>query len=183
MQPIRCLERTLRSIASPQHYLFSLADLSTILPGHDRNAITQIASRAIAAGFLARACHGIYLLADTPRTGLELFHIAAKLRAGFFNYISQETVLSDAGIISQIPVSRVTIMTSGRCAHIPCSAFGTIEFTHTKRDLVSISSRLDYDGQRRMLCAPADIAWEDLRAAGRNSHLVDKEALVEYLAR
>lgn len=74
-------------------------------------------------------------------------------------------------------------MTSGRSAHIPCGTFGTIEFTHTKRDLASLSSRLDYDGQRRMLCAPDDIAWEDLRAARRNSHLVDKEALVEYLAR
>lgn len=103
MQPIRCLERTLRSIASPQNYLFSIADLSTILPEHDRNSITQIASRAIVAGFLARACQGIYLLADTPRTGLELFHIAAKLRAGFFNYISQETVLSDAGIFPRSP--------------------------------------------------------------------------------
>lgn len=183
MQPIRCLERTLRSIASPQNYLFSIADLSTILPGHKRNAITQITSRAIAAGFLTRACQGIYLLADTPRTGLELFHIAAKLRAGFFNYISQETILSDAGIISQIPLARVTIMSSGRSAHIPCGSFGTIEFTHTKRDLVSLASRLDYDGQRRMLCAPVSIAWEDLRSARRNSYLEDKEAFVEHLTR
>jgi predicted transcriptional regulator of viral defense system len=183
MQPIRCLERALRSIASPQNYLFSIADLSTILPEHDRNAITQIASRAISAGFLSRACQGVYLLADTPRTGHELFHIAAKLRAGFFNYISQETILSEAGIISQILVSRVTIMTSGRSAQIPCGTYGTIEFTHTKRDLASLASRLDYDGQRRMLCAPVGIAWEDLRAARRNLHLVDKEALVEYLAR
>ena len=183
MQPIRCLERTLRSIASPQDYLFSIADLSTILSGHDRNAITQIASRAIAAGFLSRACQGVYLLADTPRSGLELFHIAAKLRAGFFNYISQETILSEAGLISQIPISHVTIMTSGRSAYIPCGTFGTIEFTHTKRDLVSLASRLDHDGQRRMLCASVEIAWEDLRAARRNSHLVDKEALVEHLAR
>ena len=183
MQPIRCLERTLRSIASPQNYLFSIADLATILPGHDRNAITQIASRAIAAGFLLRACQGLYLLADTPRAGFELFHIAAKLRAGFFNYLSQETVLSDTGIISQIPVNRVTIMTSGRSAQIPCGSFGPIEFPHPKRDLVSLSSRLVYDGQRRMLCAPVDIAWEDLKAAHRNLHLVDKEALVDYLAR
>jgi len=182
MQPIRSLERTLRSISSPQNYLFSLADLATILPEHDRNGLIQIASRAIAAGFLSRACKGLYLLADTPRTGLELFHIAAKLRAGCFNYISQETILSEAGIISQIPVSRVTIMTSGRSAHIHCGAFGTIEFTHTKRDLACLSRRLGYDGQRRMHYAPVVIAWEDLRAARRNNHLVDKEALGDYLA-
>lgn len=72
-------ERTLRSISSPQNYLFSLADLATIRPEQDRNGLIQIASRAIATGFLSRACKGLYLLADTARTGHELFSIAAKL--------------------------------------------------------------------------------------------------------
>lgn len=34
-----------------------------------------------------------------------------------------------------------------------------------------------------MHCAPVNIAWEDRRVAVRNNHLVDKEALVDYLTR
>ena len=31
-----------------------------------------------------------------------------------FNYISLETALSDEGVISQIPINRITIMSTGR---------------------------------------------------------------------
>lgn len=176
MQPIRNLERALRSLATPVQYIFSLADLANILPGHDRDSVTMVASRAIKAGILLRPCRGIYLLADTPRNGRELFHIAAKLRAGFFNYISQETALSEAGYISQIPLGRITLMSSGSSAHIACGPFGSIEFTHTKRNIVLLSPRLSYDADCRMLRASVEVALEDLHAARRNLHLVEGEA-------
>ena len=100
MQPMRFLESTLRRIATSEAYLFSLADLEAILPDHSHDAIKMIAGRAVKAEILVRACHGIYLFDQVPRKkGRELFHIAAKLRAGFFNYISQETALSDLGVI------------------------------------------------------------------------------------
>ena len=175
MQPIRNLERVLRAVATSANYLFSLSDLASILPEQDRNAVTMVASRAIKAGILIRPCRGIYLLADTPRNGRELFHIAAKLRAGFFNYISQETALSDAGAISQIPISRITLMSSGNSARIGCGQYGSIEFTHTKRDLAALSPRLSYDADCRMLRASVEIAWDDLRAARRNLHLMERE--------
>jgi hypothetical protein len=181
MQPIRTLEQVLRSIMTPHDYLFSLSDLANILPNQDRSALKMVVSRAVGTGVLVRACHGIYMLADAPRTGLELFHIAAKVRAGFFNYISQETVLSDAGVISQLPINHATIMSSGASAVLNCGNLGSIEFTHTKRDLVALSPRLVYDESRRLLCATVEVAWEDLRSARRNRHLVDEEALDDLI--
>jgi hypothetical protein len=177
VQPIRSLERALHDLSNGAGYVFSLADLASILDGKARNAVTMVASRAVKSGILIRPCRGIYLLADAPRNGRELFHIAAKLRAGFFNYISLETALSEAGAISQMPISRVTLISSGPSARIACAPFGTIEFTHTKRDLAALSPRLSYDAECHMLRAPVEVAWEDLRASRRNLHLVDKEAL------
>lgn len=174
MQPIRLLELTLRSFATPSGaYLRSVADLASILPDLDRPALRMVLARAVKSGVLIRACHGIYLLADTPRNGNELFHIAAKLRAGYFNYVSQETVLSDHGIISQIPLQHITLMSSGASGIVDCGRFGKIEFTHTRKSLGTLSASLAYDADRQLLCANAQLALEDLRVAGRNIHLVD----------
>lgn len=58
-------------------------------------------SRAAKSGVFERVCRGIYVnpRAAYPR-GLMLYHTASKLRAGNFNYLSLETLLSDAGVIS-----------------------------------------------------------------------------------
>jgi len=182
MQPVRVIESVLRSLSSPDGYIFSVADLASILPDHDRSSLKMVLSRAVRSGILVRACHGLYIPADTRPNGRELFHIAAKLRAGYFNYISQETVLSDFGIISQIPIQRITIMSSGSSGEVNCGRYGTIEFTHTKRSLTELSPSLAFDAGRRLLCASPRLAWEDLRAARRNLQLVDEGALHEYIA-
>jgi len=52
--------------------------------------------------------------------GLVLFHTGARLRASGFNYISLETILSDAGVISQIPMNWITLMSSGRTTTVSC---------------------------------------------------------------
>ena len=81
MQPMRFLESTLRGLASPGTYMFSLANLEAILPDHSHDAVKMIAGRAVKAEILVRACHGIYLFDQVPRKkGKELFHIVAKLR-------------------------------------------------------------------------------------------------------
>jgi hypothetical protein len=72
-------------------------------------------------------------------------------------------------------------VSSGSSGTVDCGRFGEIEFTHTKRALESLSSRLGYDARRRLLAADASLAWEDLRAARRNLHLVYEEALHEHL--
>jgi len=109
------LSEILKRVTDTNHYLFTLSDLTSALPNLSRSALLVVLSRAIKGGLLKRVCRGLYLYPDTdPGDGLLLYRAAARLRAGDFNYLSLESVLSDAGVISQIPIAWITLMSSGR---------------------------------------------------------------------
>ena len=180
MQPIRHLERLLGDLASPDHYLFTTADLQAACPpGTDP---TLLLHRAHKAGILQRVCRGIYLYprVAVPR-GRVLFHAAALLRANEFNYISLETALSDAGLLSQIPIDRITLMSSGRTNVIRCGAYGRIEFIHTARRPEDVAAQLAYDSACRLWRAVPALALRDMRATRRDLSLVHPEVAHELV--
>lgn len=174
MQPVKQLTRSLVSLASPEHYLFTQADLQALLPDLSATALKTLLSRAAAEGHLARVCRGIYLYerVDFSR-GLLLFHVAARLRANTFNYISLETALSDAGVISQMPINCITIMSAGRSNRIDCGAWGTIEFVHTRKRPEAIADQLHYDARCHLWRASTALALQDMRTTRRNMDLID----------
>lgn len=174
MQPIKQLTRTLAELASVEHYLFTLTDLRALLPALSETAFKTLLSRAVSGGHLARVCRGLYLYerVDYPR-GLLLFHAAARLRADTFNYISLETALSDAGVISQIPINWITLMSAGRSNIIRCGAWGTIEFVHTRKRPDEVAGQLSYDRRCHLWRASVTLALQDMRATRRNMELVD----------
>ena len=180
MQPIRQLERLLADLATPEHYLFSAADLQAACPPSSNPAV--LLSRATKAGILRRVCRGIYLYPRTnyPR-GRILFHAAALLRASAFNYVSLETALSDAGILSQIPMDCITLMSSGRTNQVACGEYGRIEFIHTARRPDDLAGQLAYDGDCRLWRASPSLALRDMRATRRDLSLVDPEVLRELV--
>ena len=105
MQPIKMLSQWLVNNTNHEHYLFTLFDMRSLFPQLSDSAFKTLMSRAVRSELLTRLCRGIYLYKSAlPKDGLLLYHIAALLRADNFNYISLETVLSDAGVISQIPL-------------------------------------------------------------------------------
>ncbi len=133
-QPIKTLAEWLGKNAGPERYLFSLRDLSPLCPDLSDGAFKTLLSRAAKLGILERLCRGIYAYKISDySSGLALFHAVARLRNREFNYIGLETVLSDAGVISQIPVNFISIMSSGRSGKVSCGRFGRIEFIHTER--------------------------------------------------
>lgn len=174
MQPLRQLSQTLDMLADETSYLFTPADLRASLPGLTSGAFKALLSRAHKTGVLQRVCKGIYLY---PRVnypaGLVLFHVAAKLRADTFNYISLETVLSDAGVISQIPLNWITLMSAGRSHIVNCGRFGHIEFVHTKRRPADVADQLHYDPDRHLWCASVALALHDMNLTRRSTDLVD----------
>lgn len=174
MQGIKILRTALETLCNSEHYLFALSDLRTLFPGKSDNAFKTLISRAQRDGLLQRVCRGIYLYdrVDFPR-GYVLFHTASRLRAGHFNYLSLETVLSDEGIISQIPINRITLMSSGRSHIVSCGKWGSIEFIHTKKQPSRISSRLHYNSDLKLWRAENDLAIEDLKTVGRNLDLIN----------
>ena len=181
MQPVQRLTRTLAQISSPEHYLFSLSDLRGAVPDISDTAFRKLLSRAVSGGLLTRICRGLYLHgADYPR-GLVLFHAAARLRADAFNYLSLETILSEAGVISQIPLNWITLMSSSRSSVIRCGDWGTIEYVHTDKPPDAIQDQLQYDRRYGLWRASVALAMQDMRATRRNLDLIDKEVLNELV--
>lgn len=170
MQPIKKLTKILSLLADDERYLFSFVDLKGAMPGQNPGAFKALIFRAVKDGLLKRICRGLYLY---PRVnyaaGLVLFHAAARLRASAFNYLSLETALSDAGVISQIPMNWITVMSSGRSNIIDCHEFGHIEFVHTKKLPAALVKHLTYDPDCRLWRASVDLAIKDMRTTGRST--------------
>lgn len=174
MHPLKHLSKTLAALASADHYLFTRSDVSALLPELSVGALKALLSRAVKDGLLSRVCRGVYLYerADFPR-GQILFHTAARLRADTFSYLSLETVLSDTGAISQMPMQWITLMSAGRSAVIRCGGWGTIEFVHTRKTPELVTDQLHYDSRCHLWRASLALAMQDMRATRRSLDLVD----------
>ena len=182
MQPIKQLAQVLANLADAEQYLFSLRDLSATIPEQNSTAFKALIGRAEKNGLLRRVCRGLYLYPKVNYpAGLILYHAAARLRANEFNYISLESALSDAGVISQIPMNWVTLMSSGRSYIVDCGAFGHIEFIHTKKSLDRVASQISYDQRCRLWRASVALALRDMALARRNTDIVDWEVARELI--
>ena len=180
MQPLRQLEATLRSLVDRERCVFAPSDLAGAVPGCGQLAV--LLSRAAKVGLLRRVCRGIYLYPVREYAAEHLlFHAAARLRAGEFNFLSLETVLSDAGVISQVPFNWISVMTSGRSHVVDCGDFGHIEFVHTVQRPDEVRGELTYDPERHLWRASVQQALRDMRATRRSMELVDEEVLHELV--
>lgn len=182
MNPLRQLSEALKGLTSPEHYLFTLSDLGCVFPEHSRDNLQVLLGRAVQAGLLHRVCRGLYLYPDAnPNDGLLLYHAAARLRAGEFNYLSLESVLSDAGVISQVPMGWITLMSSGRNRILDCGRFGRIEFIHTSRSATDLAGALSWDNRCHLWRASVALALQDMKFTHRNRDLIDWEVANEFV--
>ena len=180
MQPLKQLAQSLRVLADREHCVFAPSDLAAAVPECGQLAV--LLSRATKAGLLKRVCRGIYFYAvpDYPAEHL-LFHAAARLRAGEFNFISLETTLSDTGVISQVPMNWICLMTSGRSHVVDCGDYGHIEFVHTAQRPDDVGDELSYDSERHLWRASVRQALRDMKATRRSLALVDEEVAREFI--
>jgi len=182
MQARRQLIDTISQLATPQACLFTPSDLRSILPGHSEIAFKTLMSRVVREGYLSRLCRGLYLYEKAKADrGLILPHAAAKLRSLDFNYLSLETVLSDAGVISQIPINRIMVMSSGRSGVIDCGRWGSIEFIKTRQRPEELIQNMKYDPIMRLWRANVAQALRDMRATRRNLDLIDWKVAHEFV--
>ena len=174
MQSAVKLRFILERLADSEHYLFASCDFAAAFPELHTSALNALLSRAARTGLLERVTKGIYIYTkvDYPR-GLELYHTAARLRADNLNYISLETALSDAGVISQVPLGWITLMSSGRSHTVACGRFGAIEFVHTQRPVGDLEGRVSYDHRCRLWRADISLAVSDMRRTRRPLGLID----------
>ncbi|TDX32149.1 hypothetical protein DFO67_10298 [Modicisalibacter xianhensis] len=110
--------------------VFTLRDLAKLFHEDSPKTLQEGLRRH---GILEGVSRGVYVYAQshTP-DAYRLERIARAMRRGEYNYVSLESALSEYGAISQIPVDRLTVMTTGRKGTYR-TPYGTIEFTHTSQ--------------------------------------------------
>lgn len=151
--------------------VYLTGDLRNLFHGDADKAFAEGIRRLVEKGILIRAAKGVYVYALSQQAKTNLLEkVASFLRRGEFNYLSLESALSEYGRISQIPIDRITVMTTGRKGEIK-TPYGVIEFTHTSRPVEDILQG-SKDVGRPLRLATEEAALRDLRRVGRNLSLV-----------
>jgi len=161
-------------------FVLTKKDIGKLFPLEDEKSMEKSLQRMVKDGLLIKAARGIYInaLVASRHKSWMLENIAKALRPGKLSYVSLESMLSEHGIISQIPLSRLTVMTTG-AGGIHDTPYGTIEFTHTKRSIPEILDRTIFIKDRPLRIAKKQAAVTDLLRVGRNTDMIDYEELNE----
>ncbi|MEG0324510.1 MAG: hypothetical protein RR619_10975, partial [Raoultibacter sp.] len=111
-------------------YVFARRDLAKVFD-ETGPTLEKTLSRLIESGFLERAVRDVYVFAESAHiSSTTIEDIALTMRRGDYVFESLESALSQWGLISQIPIDRITLVTTGRKGEFQ-TPFGVIEFTHT----------------------------------------------------
>jgi hypothetical protein len=159
-------------------WAFTPASFSALMGGIEPAYLKLMTKRLVDQGVLIRASRGVYVnphaRSKPPDTRRGLLRF---LRPREINYVSLESKLSEAGVISQITTA-LTCMTTGSSGRFE-TPWGAVEFTHTDRKIgIGTDVVARDDGT---LEATARTALRDLRRVGRNLDLIDDEILAEVI--
>lgn len=159
-------------------WAFTPASFSVLLGGVEPRYLRLMMKRLVDQGVLTRAAKGVYVnhlarsMPSDVRRGLIRF-----LRPREVSYVSLETKLSEAGVISQVATA-LTCMTTGSPGTFR-TPWGFVEFTHTEREIDA--ERDVYVADDGTLEATTTRAARDLRRVGRNLGLIDPATLAEVI--
>lgn len=170
------LIRKLSELDRREVHVLARRDIEKLFPDEGEKSMEKSLQRMVSDGLLQRVAKGLYVNpAATSKNRWLAEEIAKALRPGCLSYVSLESILSEYGAISQIPISRMTVMTTGRSG-VHNTPFGTIEFTHTKRARSDILGRTLAPKGRPLRIATRSAAVRDLLRVGRNANmLIDDE--------
>lgn len=153
---------------------FRSADLALVL-GEDGTKLRSTITRLVKAGSLQHIARDLYWHASGKDASVPAIEeIAVALRPGEMNFIGMESAASLWNVVSQIPVGRLTVVTTGREGEFE-TPFGTIEFIHTSRSWsYLLDHTIDYPGHALRL-ATKEHTVRGLVRSGRSLDLIDWE--------
>lgn len=155
-----------------QMWLFNTAMFRVLFPNETDNSLKMSLRRHVQAGILRQVKKGLYANERAKSApGDRLTALVPYLKPNDINYLSQETRLSQLGLISQMPLDYVTVMTTGN-SQIYKTYYGTVEFTHTKQPIELILTHTTVDEETGLLIADRYLALRDLKNARRNLDLL-----------
>lgn len=169
----------IRKLAELDHrgiHVLARRDIEKLFPDEADKAMEKSLQRMVADGLLQRVAKGLYVNPSaTSKNRWLAEEIAKALRPGCISYVSLESILSEYGVISQIPINTMTVMTTGRSG-VHKTPYGTIEFTHTKRARPEILRRTLAPKGRPLRIATRSAAVRDLMRVGRNVNMIIHDA-------
>lgn len=158
-------------------WLFTLATFRVLFPVESKDSLKMSLRRHVKSGLLIQIKRGLYANEKARCAPADkLPALVHWLKPGNISYLSQESRLSQLGVISQIPLNYLSLMTNGSSQTFK-TPYGTVEFTHTKRPMAFILDHTTIDNETGLLMADAELALRDLMKSNREtSHLVGKQA-------
>ncbi|MEG0418713.1 MAG: hypothetical protein RSB04_12660 [Gordonibacter sp.] len=156
-------------------YVYTKADLAKLINDPSDNTLSETLRRLVANGTLVRAARGVYVYANSRHLGSSTIEdVALALRRGEYVFESLESALSLWGDISQIPLDRITLMTTGRKGEYR-TPFGVIEFTHTQSSPATILDNTVQRPDHPIPLATKEFARANLKQVRRNLSLLAQE--------
>ncbi|MDR2956774.1 MAG: hypothetical protein LBU61_01145 [Coriobacteriales bacterium] len=153
-------------------YVYAKRDLVKLFDEASENTFNQCLRRLVTRGVLIHAARDVYVFAQSANIGgTTIEQIAATLRRGEYTYESLESALSQWGSISQIPIDRITFMTTGRRGEF-VTPYGIIEFTHTNRQPVEIIANTVSRPGHCLPIATEVFALQNIKDVGRNLSII-----------
>lgn len=169
---------TIQAINNGHCGIFTASDLAMMLNREDNKAFRTVLAKSVSNDTLKRVTKSIYANAHlSPNPKGAIYRIAKHLRWKYFNYVSLESQLSYLGVISQIPMAYLSVMTTGRSGTF-VTDYGTIEFTHTNRAIKLLEDGVYFDDKIGMFRANKIRAVADLKRVGRNIDMLEDEDYV-----
>lgn len=166
---------TINAMENSHCGFFTANDLAMMLGRNKTKDFRALLTKSTKNGTLKRVAKGTYINPNLPPNPKgALYRIAKLIRWDHFIYVSLESQLSHIGVISQIPIGYLSLMTTGRSGTFKTD-YGTIEFTHTDRSIESLNKEVYYDDTIGMFRANKDRAMADLRRVGRNTDMIKDE--------
>lgn len=174
MTKLRSLnDNTIVAVNAGHNGLFTSNDLAMLTNSHLDANFTKFLYKAVKSEVLMKVCTNIFINPLAPPSGKGvLIKIANILHWDKFIYISLESQLSYLGVISQVTMNYLTLMTTGRTGLVK-TKYGTIEFTHTSRKMADISDYVYYDTEISAFRAIESKAIIDLNRVGRNYNMLE----------
>lgn len=177
MNKLRLLDKmTTDAVKNGHRGIFTTNDLALLLHTNPDVKFRKYLYSAVKAGVLKKVATNLY---SNPASQIPakyvLEGVARLLHWDKFIYVSLESQLSHIGRISQIPLKRLTMMTTGRSGEVE-TCFGVIEFTHTARSVETLLKDMYYDSDASIYRATEKRAIADLKRVGRNIAMLQEES-------
>lgn len=160
-------------------WAFTPQTFSALCGGIERNYLKVMLKRLCDGGVLTRVAKGVYVNEDARCLPKDIrLAVVPLLRPREVSYVSLESRLSEAGVISQATTA-LTLMTTGS-GHVFETPFGVLDFTHTARPATP-ETGVEYRPDDPIPHATVERAYDDLVRVGRNVGMVDQDELAEVI--